>query len=156
MASTFVISKTDKIVGNAQRTRNGFRHVVEYYRNGNMLASRSVSYINRTWESFEYETAIKLLLQKMRMPEMDQERILAICAGKSKEETDRMFGSVARIAALGEVFGKTQKEKNDWNARMLKAGLGNSGLQMPEDWDTLSEDEKEARLNKVIKFMKKR
>ena len=33
--------------------------------------------------------------------------------------------------------------------RMLKAGLG-EGLDFPEDWNTLSEDEKEIRLNKVV------
>jgi len=40
--------------------------------------------------------------------------------------------------------------ENNWKARMLKAGLSNQGLIIPEDWDTLSEDDKEARLNKVI------
>jgi hypothetical protein len=38
---------------------------------------------------------------------------------------------------------------------MIKAGLGNKGLEMPEDWDSLSEDEKEKRLNNVIAHMKK-
>jgi hypothetical protein len=33
---------------------------------------------------------------------------------------------------------------------MIKAGLGNKGLEMPEDWDSLSEEEKERRLNNVI------
>jgi hypothetical protein len=35
---------------------------------------------------------------------------------------------------------------------MLKAGLSNKGLIMPEDWNELSEDEKEKRLNKVIEL----
>jgi len=52
------------------------------------------------------------------------------------------------------MFGKTQKESNDWKARMLKAGLENKGLIMPEDWDTLSENDKEARLNAVINCLK--
>jgi hypothetical protein len=33
---------------------------------------------------------------------------------------------------------------------MLKAGLGNAGLEIPADWDTLSEDEKTRRLDAVI------
>jgi len=36
---------------------------------------------------------------------------------------------------------------------MIKAGLG-SGIQMPDDWEELSEEEKEKRLNKIIKELK--
>jgi hypothetical protein len=156
MTSEFIISPTDTIKGKTQNAPTGFKHVVEYYRNGRMLASRQVSYYNRTWESFEYESAIKELLVKMGMSAEDQKRILLICSGKSRAETDSMFKTVAATAALGEIFGKTPKEKNDWKARMLKAGLGNQGLEMPEDWESLSEAEKTKRLNKVIGFMKKR
>ena len=45
---------------------------------------------------------------------------------------------------------KDKKEKNDWKARMLKSGFGNMGLEMPEDWNSLDEETKEARLNAVI------
>lgn len=75
-------------------------------------------------------------------------------AKKVPAETDSRFKTVAMVAMMGEIFGQTKKEKNDWKARMLKAGLGSSGLEMPEDWDTLSEDEKERRLNGVIKMAK--
>ena len=54
------------------------------------------------------------------------------------------------IAQLGEVFCDNQKDKNDWKARMLKVGMEGKGLQMPDDWDQLDEDTKEARLNAVI------
>jgi hypothetical protein len=37
---------------------------------------------------------------------------------------------------------------------MIKAGLG-EGIMMPEDWDTLSEDEKEKRLDAVIGHLQK-
>jgi hypothetical protein len=57
------------------------------------------------------------------------------------------------VAKMGELLCDNQKDKNDWKARMLKAGLGNSGLEMPEDWDTLDEDTKQARLDGVIKIM---
>lgn len=55
------------------------------------------------------------------------------------------------VASLGAIFGGNQKESNDWKARMLKAGM--PGLDMPDDWDSLSEDEKQTRLNLVIKEM---
>ncbi len=38
---------------------------------------------------------------------------------------------------------------------MLKAGMEHKGFEVPENWDKLSEDEKEVRLDKAIKFLKK-
>jgi len=62
--------------------------------------------------------------------------------------------TVAMVAALGSVLCQDQKSANDWKARMLKAGLEGSGLIMPEDWDGLSEDEKERRLDGAIGELK--
>jgi len=36
---------------------------------------------------------------------------------------------------------------------MIKAGLENKGLSIPEDWDTLTEDTKERRLNKITEVL---
>lgn len=148
----FVIDANITLVGMTRNTRNGFLHEVEYRKNGCTIASAKCSYINRTWESFDYESAIDKLLRKMEMSEQEQKRILAICSGKAREESDKMFGSLAAIASLGEIFANTPKEKNDWKVRMLKAGL--PGLDVPDDWDTLSEEEKSKRLDKVIAEMK--
>ena len=60
------------------------------------------------------------------------------------------------VAKMGEVFGKTQKESNDWKARMLKAGLESKGLIMPDNWDSLSEDDKTRRLDAVISELQKK
>jgi len=65
-------------------------------------------------------------------------------------ETDNSLKTIAMVAKMGEIFGTNQKEKNDWKVRMIKAGLENKGLIMPEDWNTLSENEKEKRLNRAI------
>ena len=71
---------------------------------------------------------------------------------KVKEPKDDLkpLKSVGMVAALGEIFGSTKKEKNDWKLRMLKAGLSSKGLSVPEDWDRLSEEDKENRLNGAI------
>jgi hypothetical protein len=60
---------------------------------------------------------------------------------------------VESIAKLGDLFCDNQKDKNDWKARMLKAGFENKGLQMPDDWNTLDEDEKQRRLDGVLEIM---
>lgn len=62
-----------------------------------------------------------------------------------------MFKSASMVAMFGEVICKSQKEKNDWKKRMLSA---TGELDFPDDWDDLSEDEKEKRLNNVIKVGK--
>jgi hypothetical protein len=57
--------------------------------------------------------------------------------------------TVAMAARMGEFLTDNQKAANDWKKRMLAAGL--LGLDIPQDWDTLTEDEKQRRLDKVIK-----
>ena len=69
-----------------------------------------------------------------------------------KEKTND-FKALNMVMAMGQLFGKTQKERNDWDIRMLKAGLENKGLIMPEDWDTLPEKEKTKRLKKIKEVM---
>lgn len=66
------------------------------------------------------------------------------------EKPSDTLKSVAMVALMGNILGSNQKEKNDWKARMLKAGLEGKGLIMPEDWDTLDEAEKERRLDGAI------
>ena len=59
--------------------------------------------------------------------------------------------SASMVAMFGELLCDNQKEKNDWKKRMLDAtGL----LNFPEDWNDLSEDEKQKRLDKAIAFNK--
>lgn len=65
-------------------------------------------------------------------------------------ETDGMLKAVGMVAAFGAILCPDKKSKNDWQARMLKAGLGGRGLTMPDNWDQLTEDEKEARLEKAL------
>ncbi len=71
---------------------------------------------------------------------------------QEKNKSDSMFKTVAMVSAMGDIFGETKKEKNDWKLRMLKAGFENKGLSIPDDWNDLTEDEKETRLNKVIEL----
>ena len=78
------------------------------------------------------------------------EKLYSVGNNEVEKQEDSMLKTTKLVACLGDVFCNTQKENNDWKARMLKAGLENRGLIMPEDWDSLTEDEKEVRLNKVM------
>jgi len=161
---TFRINKNYEIICDWQQTRNGFKHIAKLKKhipqsfNGGymgVISETKVCYLNRTWESFEYETVIKKLLSFNTdiIPKGTQTRFLNKISGNVKKEIASQFKSIAMVASLGNLLCKDQKETNDWKTRMLKAGLENQGLIMPEDWNELTEEDKETRLNNVISHL---
>ena len=140
----------------AENTRSGFRHQGIVYGLGSPFPKAKLCYSNRTWEAYEFESLLNKIADDAHgISDLDRDIIRTFIKTQEKverEEVNKRFGMVAVVAGLGELFADTQEEKNDWKARMLKAGI--PGLQVPEDWDTLTEDEKEKRLNKVIEFAK--
>lgn len=147
----FKINKELEIVCEWKKTSSAFKHEATLLRNGIKIDNTKICYVNRTWESFEFESVIEKLLDKTNiLTKRVRENFLKRLSGEDKKQTDKQFGLIAGIAKLGEILGKDQKESNDWKARMIKAGLENKGLIVPEDWDTLNEDDKEKRLNGVI------
>ena len=63
------------------------------------------------------------------------------------EQDGGLLKSVALVAKIGDVLCDGQKEKNDWKKRMLNTLPGSD---FPEDWDTLTEDEKTKRLDGAV------
>lgn len=150
---TFQIGNGYEIVAHWEKTRSGFRHIAVLMKDGQEIDKTKVTYQNRTWESYEFETAIKKLLdQNNSLSDAEKKTFLINAERKDRAEVDERFGNIAKIAKMGEFLTSNKKESNDWKKRMIKAGLG-EGIQMPEDWDNLSEDEKETRLNAVISHM---
>jgi hypothetical protein len=151
--SEFKLDNNYSIVAHSEDTRSGFRHIAVLMLNGREVARSKATYQNRTWESFEYQSvAHKLIDDYFKGDEADKYKKVVDSGGLGKVDSE--FKTVAMVASLGEIFGKDKKEKNDWKLRMMKAGLESKGLQIPDDWETLSEDAKEKRLNMMIKFMK--
>jgi len=155
---TFKISKEIEIECYSQGTSYGFRHVATLLKEGYEEDHKSMAYYNRTWESFTYESVLFYLVRKTKYLTKEEKEI----ANKfikdyqkiDEMEVNKKFGMIANIAKLGDLFADNQKDKNSWKERMLKAGLENKGLEFPSDWETLSEEEKEIRLNNVINNMK--
>jgi hypothetical protein len=58
------ISKDLNLVLETKRTKEGFKHVAILTDNFNEPIKASINYVNRTWESFEYESVIMKLLEK--------------------------------------------------------------------------------------------
>lgn len=154
---TFKINEELSIECEYKKTRNGFKHTAELYRNGRYCGEVKYCYLNRTWEKYEYQSVIHKLLEKSKLlskeeRELFRDKIAREFREEDAKETAKTFGVIGMIAQLGEVFhAGDQKATNDWKARMIRAGLWDRGLIMPEDWDTLPEDVKKARLDLVIK-----
>jgi hypothetical protein len=153
---TFTIDENRQIICNSVKTRYGFRHDAELHENGRFVMKAKACYYNRTWESFEYESVISDLLRKAKiMTPEETETVMKRFQKGDMAEMNARFGMIAGIAKLGEILCDTPKEQNDWKSKMLNAGLGNLGLIMPEDWNTLSEEDKATRLNSVIEHLQK-
>jgi hypothetical protein len=153
---TFKVSKNITIECNWVNTRYGFRHDARLLVDGWERDRTKICYYNRTWESFEYESVLEKLLSKTNLVTKRQKTIFFKRErGEYKKAVDKQFGFIAGIAKLGDILCDNQKDKNDWKARMIKAGMG-EGLIMPDDWGTLSENEKQTRLDNVIKEMEEK
>lgn len=146
----------------SENTSYGFRHLAEIIRGWQTVETAKCTYYNRTWESYEFESVLKGLLKKVEkskdLTTYELKKFKQVIANGGREETKRIkseFNTIGAIASLGAIFSTTQKESNDWKLRMVKAGLESKGLIMPEDWETLTEDVKEERLNKLIEELNK-
>jgi hypothetical protein len=156
MDKLFKINKSNYIVCQSVSTRNGFKHEAALMTFGSQVGFAKVCYFNRTWESFQYETVIKKLLDRNEsIAKRTKTMFLRRLRGDYKKKVNKQFSTVGTVMALGNLLaGPDKAGQNDWKVRMLKAGLGD-GVIMPEDWDQLSEDEKETRLNNIINEFKK-
>jgi len=58
----FKLNDVYSVVCNSESTRNGFRHIAVLMKNGYEIGKAKCSYINRTWESYDFETVILKLI----------------------------------------------------------------------------------------------
>jgi hypothetical protein len=152
----FAIDDKTRIVATSDNTRNGFRHTAVLFVDGKEVDKSVAHYQNRIWESYEYQSVVDDLINKSSyVPKEKKDALKNTFAGKTREEMNSNFNSIGAVASLGDVFAKTEKEKNDWKLRMVKAGLG-KGFSEPSNWNTLSEKEKGKRLDTVIKHLNKK
>lgn len=148
----FKVNDRIEIVCRSENTRYGFRHLATLFLDGKEYQDGKCTYQNRTWEAYEFQSVLYEVVRKSDLSEEDKE----VCNKWIKEGREDLSGlrSVAMVAKMGELLCDDKKSKNDWKKRMLKAGLGEN-VSIPEDWDQLSEDEKEARLEGAIKVLSK-
>jgi hypothetical protein len=61
---TIQLDPEHSVITYSEGTRNGFRHVAILMHNGYEQEKASVSYLNRTWESYEFQTVLNRLFEK--------------------------------------------------------------------------------------------
>jgi len=151
----FKITKDIEVVCESERTRSGFRHLATLLRNGIEEETAKCCYLNRTWERYEFQSVLNKVVNKAFENKKISDKEKKLCDDFIEgDQTDWSgFKTTSAIAKMGELFCDNQKDKNNWKARMIKAGLGNKGLSMPEDWDELDEDTKTKRLDTIIKMI---
>ena len=149
---TFKLSNDIHIDCETYDTRYSWGHKAYLYVNGIEETYKKITYYNRTWEAYTYQSILSCIVDEVSnkiISKEDKAKYQAMIASDSFSQDKDVFKSIAMIAKMGELLTNTQSEANDWKARMLKAGMG-EGLRMPDDWGTLSEDDKQARLDRAI------
>ena len=147
----FKITPKIEVVCQSENTRSGFRHVAHLIIDGEQEdETAKCCYLNRTWERYQFQSVLYKLVENSKILSEEEKKV---CNEFIKgDHTDWSgFKTTSTIAKLGELFCDNQKDKNDWKTRMLKAGI--QGIDIPNDWDSLDEDTKTARLDQVIALM---
>ena len=143
----FTLPNNYTIECKSEKTRYGFRHLASLQKEGCEVAKSKACYYNRTWESYDFQTVAHGVIRK-HFDESTAQEYYQIVDKQGQGFVEDTFRSVGMIAKLGDLFCESNEDKNKWKKRMLTAGL--PGLDFPDDFDTLPEEEKERRLNEVV------
>ena len=104
-------------------TRCGFCHTAICNTWGINTTPTKVSYYNRTWERFEYETALKRAIEKLPK-EIRQQVYDQIIDGKAAEEEKKAEEQFEAFKSLHDSLSPENKER-----------LANSGIEMHSEAD---------------------
>ena len=116
-----------------QGTSYGFRHIcclgfsdttVARYVKDDIIAK--VSYYNRTYESFKYETVLRKAISNLDVTDEVKEQLRAIIIDKTaQDEHDRCEREVKAFEALFNGLSEANKEH-------IRKGVGENGIQSEE------------------------
>jgi predicted transcriptional regulator len=66
------------IVCDGKKTRNGFRHEATVFKNNYEVGFAKVNYLNRTWESYPFQTVMLKAVDKSELTPTEKEDIKKI------------------------------------------------------------------------------
>lgn len=113
-------------------TKNGFCHHVYTVGGGKDYDHSRVSYYNRTWESFEYETALLHAVDKFPKSMRVSLRLEIQAVAKNEHEKAEAFSAAfrANFAALSTEQRKFVQEHTPEITNMHQAKIVNSAVAM--------------------------
>ena len=149
----FKVNRNIRILCRSESSRSGFNHFATVFVNDREMATAKVHYINRTWERYDFDTVIEKVADDPSLSPAQRDTIKDWVKNRdgSDDEGMKRLGSVRALAMMGEVLGSDLKQKNRLRATALKSV---QGIDLPDDWDSLSEEEKSRRLNGAIGALK--
>lgn len=104
-------------------TRNGFCHTVYTY--DFPITDTKVSYYNRTWERFDYESCLRRAIEKVADKALAKQLHDVLIEGKAQEEHEK---AEAFIGAFSAAFNSL----SDKGKEQLAKAIGEDGLQSEE------------------------
>jgi hypothetical protein len=104
-------------------TRNGFCHTAHYVGWDYSISDTKVSYLNRTWERFTYESVLKRAIGKLPA-DLQKEVYAQIIEGKAAEEEKRAEDMFNSFKTLHDGLSDENKER-----------LANSGIEIHSESD---------------------
>ena len=149
---TFEVDGDYSLECKSQRTNYGYRQLATLVWNGAELATGKTCIYNRPWEKYTYQSAIFDAIKKADLSEEGETRLLAWAEdGKEGVAEDMVPRKAAGMAALmGDLLCSTTEEKNAWKKRMIGTI---PGVAFPDDFDLLTEEEKQNRLDGAIELL---
>lgn len=148
----FKLDEHISVVCDWKKTRTAFKHEATLLLDGNEIDKTKICYQNRTWESYEYQSVLLKLINDTKELLPEQKALFIEYAKKDRTDWSGLH-NIARIAQIGELLTDSKKASNDWKTRMIKVGLG-SNIDIPDDWESLCDEEREKRLNLAINVLK--
>jgi len=143
---TFKLNDELEIVCEWKKTRIAFKHVATLLRNGAEVCETKICYQNRTWESFDFQSVAHKIVRQYFKGEVADAFIKRVDdIGLIRD--DSLLKTCSFVAALGALECKETADQNKWKARFLKLC---PGIDFPADFDKLSEEEKQRRLDAAI------
>lgn len=72
MYNTYKINGHEYLIhSRTVNSRTGFAHISTLVRDGNEIETKRVNYYNRTWESYQYQTSMRLVVEAAMKRELD-------------------------------------------------------------------------------------
>ncbi len=145
----FTLNKNVSIVCNHEKTRSGFRHTAAIMDNGAVRYKTKECYLNRTWESYEFQTVLHKAINGY-FDKKTAARFIKKVDKQARGEEKKRFDPVKMACAVGDLLCQTADEKANWKKRMLGTV---PGIEFPEDFDQLPAEERERRLTAATEVL---